>query len=344
MPGVRQPAEWEAQSTIWTAWPSHSLPWEGQLDPVRKEMRTFIELLGDRAASSASAPTVKVWVDPSGDAALESSAWMLGRAGIQRVEAAFGDIWFRDIGPIFLESSGRLFAAAFRHNGWGGKFLMPHDDTVAARIANERGVPLRQCPLYFEGGGLEVNGEGLALTTRSCLLNANRNPGLEALVAERLLEEHLGISELIWLDAGLQHDHTDGHIDNVARFNGPRSVLCQSASGVNDPQRSQLEAVEQQLRATRLRDGSRLQVQTVPSPGKVTDAAGNPLPASHLNFLITPTSVLVPVFSTPSQDAALEAIQQAFPKHEICPLAANALLCGGGAFHCVTQQEPVVSG
>ena len=340
---VRQPAEWEPHAAVWTAWPSHARYWEGHIEAARRDVACFLRELATPARGMAAPETLHLWVD--GEGAMTSARKALGAVPVQWHEEPLGDVWFRDIAPVFVRAGTDALAyRCFRYNGWGGKYVMENDDTVAARIAVMTGLPGEAVDTVFEGGALDVDGTGLGLTTRQCLLNPNRNPGLKQADIENLLREHLGVEYLVWLGNGLINDHTDGHVDNVARFVAPGTVLCQHPAGTDDPNRDVLQEIAATLRAARLPGGRRLEVIEIPSPGKVTDAAGRLLPASHMNFYIANHKVLVPVYGTAHEAQALEGIQAVFPGREVVGLPSKGLLMGGGSFHCITQQQPLPAG
>lgn len=337
---ARQQGEWDPHAAVWTAWPSHPEYWEGWIQLARSNVTQFLRALASPTADGRSGEVVHLWVD-SGQAEQSARAALAGVDITFHVQP-FGDIWFRDIGPIFVrEAEGALTWRAFGNNGWGGKFVMAGDESVGRRIGEMTGLAGVQVPMIFEGGALDVDGEGIGLTTRSCLLNPNRNPQLAQQAIETCLREQLGVEELVWLGDGLANDHTDGHIDNIARFVAPRTVVCQTASGSDDPNAEVLKAIEQELRSWRGAGGETLRVETIPSPGRHADDDGKPLPASHMNFYIANHKVLVPVYGTPSEEAALAGMQRLFPAREVVGVNACGLLRGGGAFHCMTQQQPL---
>jgi agmatine deiminase len=184
-----------------------------------------------------------------------------------------------------------------------------------------------------------MDGEGTLLTTRQCMININRNPNWTEAAAEAALKSALGVEKILWLDEGLAHDHTDGHIDNLARFIAPGRVVCQAPWGDDDPNADVLEEIALSLAAMRDAKGRKLDVVRIPSPGLVVDEDGDSIPASHMNFVIGNSVVVVPVYSG-SGDDAVNALAPLFPGRRVVGLSANAILTGGGAFHCITQQEP----
>jgi agmatine deiminase len=189
---------------------------------------------------------------------------------------------------------------------------------------------------------VEVDGAGTLLTTRQCLLHPARNPGLDTAALEARLRWALGAEHVIWLGDGLQNDHTDGHIDTLARFVAPGVVACMEPS-TGDPNREALDTILRDLQQARGARGERLEVVTVPSPGAVEDAAGNLMPASYMNFYIANTVVVVPTYDVDSDDRAVRAIETMFPTRRVIGLPGKAVVVGGGAFHCCTQQQPLAS-
>jgi agmatine deiminase len=260
---------------------------------------------------------------------------------------AFGDIWLRDTGPIFARKGDKPVALGFRFNGWGGKYELEGDEMVAAAVAAKAHTPLIAHDFVLEGGAVEMDGEGTLLTTRQCLLNHNRNPSWSERDAERALTESLGVERILWLDKGLANDHTDGHIDNLVRFAAPGIVVCQSPVA-DDPNAEVLEEIALTLAAMRDARGRRLEVIRVPSPGRVLSADGAVMPASHMNFVLGGGTLVVPVYANASEElsSAFSEVTKTIPRTADEPgptvafASAKALLTGGGAFHCITQQEP----
>jgi agmatine deiminase len=186
---------------------------------------------------------------------------------------------------------------------------------------------------------VESDGQGTCLTTRQCLLNMNRNIGLTQEEAERRLRDALGYEKVLWLDSGMANDHTDGHIDNLARFVAPGVVACPSASGSDDPNAALYDRVARALDRMSDARGRRLKVVRIPSPGRIVGADGEVIPASHMNFYISNTRVIMPTYEDVHSAAAVEALKPLFPHREVVPLRANNILLGGGSFHCITQNQ-----
>jgi len=323
------PAEWRPHKAIWTAWPSAADLWGEDLEPARAEVAAMVRALADRGKGD------RMRVLAHGREAEATAKLALGQSA-EIIPGAFGDIWFRDTGPIFT-ADGR--ALGFKFNGWGGKYQLPHDDEVAARVALLADAQFKMHDFILEGGAVEMDGEGTLLTTRQCLLNPNRNPHWTEEGAEVALKRALGVTKVLWLDEGLLNDHTDGHIDNLARFVAPGRVVCQIPAGRGDPNHDVLEEIALSLAAMTDAQGRRLDVIRIPSPGVVEDEDGDCVPASHMNFLIGNTTIVVPIYSGTGDDA-VNALAPLFPDRRVIGLSSHAILTGGGSFHCITQQEP----
>ncbi len=316
--------EWAPHAALWVGWPRLVEEWGGSLEGPRADIAGFI-----RAASGF----VPVRVAAGSDEAEATARAAVGDcADICRIPT--GDIWLRDTGPIITGSGEGRRAQVFRFNGWGGKYLMPGDTETAGAIAAHEGIAVKRNDIILEGGGIDADGTGRLLTTGQCLLNPNRNPELDQAGIEAAITEALGISEYVWLGDGLLNDHTDGHVDNVARFIAPGHAICQHPSGSDDPNAETLQQIETTLR----RAG--LEVTTIPSPGLVKDEDGNPVPASHMNFTITNGVVLVPVYEDRYSLVALAELNALFEGRKVIGLPARHILNGGGSFHCMTREIP----
>jgi agmatine deiminase len=318
------------------AWPSHAALWQESLEPVRA---AFARL----ATAVAQGETAEVLVPDEGQEKLARAALGMDAVRIRRIP--FGDIWLRDTAPIFLEGPhGDSACVRFMFNGWGGKYVLKDDDRVAERIA-ERARCSRTfaMPFVFEGGAVDVDGEGSALTTRQCLLHKNRNPTMSARDIERALQGALGCEKILWLADGLLNDHTDGHVDTIVRFVRPGVVIAMEPRTPADPNAEVLQAVLRDAAALVDARGRRLEVVRIPSPGRVVDAEGRVLPASYVNFYIANACVVVPTYGSPFDDEAVERIGALFPERRPIGIEGRSVLSGGGAFHCITQQQPRAS-
>jgi agmatine deiminase len=329
------PAEWAPHRAMWLGFPSHAELWEDDLPAAQAEVAALA-----RALAGLGAERVRLLAGtPEGEAAAREALGDV--AGVEIVAGRFGDIWLRDTGPIFARrADDGLVAQGFRFNGWGGKYELEHDDTVAGQIAAHAEVALAAHDFILEGGAVDHDGEGTVLTTGQCVLNPNRNPGWTQAEAEAALGESLGAKTVLWLGDGLLNDHTDGHVDNLARFVAPGVVACPVAFGRNDPNARAFDDAARRLASMTDAAGRRLKVVRIPSPGWVEDDDGRAIPASHMNFLIANRAVIVPIYKDQPGGFAVEALQTLFPDRQVIGLPSTAILTGGGSFHCITQQEP----
>lgn len=331
--GFRQPPEWFPHQAVWSAWPDHP-DWGPALERAKSEVASLFRAIAHDGQGERLCLLVR-----DAAAAEEAKAALDGVEAELHVGAPFGDIWLRDTAPIFVwhPGTGEVRPVCFRFNGWGGKYRMAGDEAVAAFVAGR--WPSFSANLVLEGGSVDTDGEGTLLTTRQCLLEPHRNPGLDAGQIEARLKACLGADKVLWLGEGLKNDHTDGHVDTLARFVAPGRVVCMRARE-GDPNREALEAIEQDLERMVDARGRRLEVRTIPSPGTVVGSDGALLPASYVNFYVSNTRVLVPTYGVPQDEAAVEGLARLFYDREVIGLPARGILEGGGTFHCITQQEP----
>jgi agmatine deiminase len=318
---------------MWVGFPSHAELWQEDLDQAQDEVAALA-----RALAGPGGERVRLMV--VGDEAEAAARARLADTAVEIVRGQFGDIWLRDTGPIFTETAGGAVAAGFRFNGWGGKYQLEGDDIVAEQIAAASGAPLTRNAFVLEGGALDHDGQGTILTTRQCLLNENRNGDWDEARATAALAAALGARKVLWLGDGLLNDHTDGHVDNLARFVAPGVVACPMAFGADDPNAEVYAETARALAGMTDSRGSPLQVVRIPSPGRILDEDGEIIPASHMNFLIANEAVVVPIYAEESGAFAVEVISGLFPEREVIGLPSTAILTGGGSFHCISQQEP----
>jgi agmatine deiminase len=347
--------EWGNNALTWVGFPSHADLWEEDLIPAQAEVADLVRALAtrgrggpeglgpQRTTDRRATEAVRVLAaDRLAGAAARSLLVDLVAAGRVHVQVApFGDIWLRDTVPLFAAQSGRLVAHAPRFNGWGGKYSLPGDDTVGAYVAGASGADLVAHEAVLEGGAIDWDGVGTVLTTRECLLNPNRNPGWQTEAdAEAFLLGSLGFKKVIWITEGLLNDHTDGHVDNIARFVGPAQVAVQVASGPDDPHAGRLAAIRAELRGQTDAAGRRLRLVEVPSPGRILDADGEVMPASHMNFVLGKGVVVVPTYDPKYGVEAAQALSNVFRGRTVIGSPSTAILSGGGSFHCISKQVP----
>jgi agmatine deiminase len=338
--GFTMPAEWARHQAVWLAWPCAADLWHENLAPAQHEFIALCEAIADRRGNEFHGEKINLLV-PTTSAAQEAKE-KLGHLPIEAHLIPFGDIWLRDTAPLFLQGpKGELATARFVFNGWGHKYILPNDKEVSAKIASAAGLREFRIPWVCEGGSLEFDGEGTCLTSRQCLLNANRNGAVSEEQVEEFLIEALGVSKVLWVTDGLINDHTDGHIDTIVRFSAPGVVLCMQAHDENDPNREIMDNLAKELQAMTDAKGRKLKVVRIPSPGAILNEDDELMPASYLNFYIANTTVIVPTYGSAWDARAVAAIAACFPDRRTIGLSARAILSGGGAFHCISQQQPL---
>lgn len=325
---LRLPAEWEQHRACWLAFPYLQEEWPVHLRDAQRSIAALCRAIAERGNEP-----VNLLV--RNDKVAEAARSLIGESNeIRYLEADYGDCWMRDTAPLLGHTAeGALGALCFAFNGWGQKYEMPGDDRVSRWLTDRLRAIRFESPIVLEGGALESNGRGTLLTTASCVLNRNRNPGLTREAFEEALGGLVSMQRLVWLDRGLEHDHTDGHVDMLARFVSSDTVACMRARS-GSPNETVLRAIERDLRE------SGLNVLALPAPRAVAAPDGSPLPASYCNFYIANAAVIVPIYDIPEDQVALAELANAFPTREVIGLPAVDLLWGGGAFHCVTQFEP----
>jgi agmatine deiminase len=325
----RMPAEWVPHERVWIGFPSHVNAWgEEMLAPAQAQIASFANAVYDRGRGE----TVYL-IAGSGEAAARASD--LVESGVIVEQREIGDVWLRDTACIAVTDGSIRRARKFGFNGWGDKYHYPGDQSIGRELAEATDMPIDECDWVLEGGSIDVDGEGMAVTTVDCLLNPNRNLGMDKASIEARLARDLGIDRLLWLGDGLGHDHTDGHIDNLARFVGPNHLVIPEARDADDPNIAVY--CDARVRA----EAFGCHVTPLPSVGRF-EQHGEAVPASYVNFYISNTSVIVPIYGSKYDEAALAALDPLFPERKIIGLRADAILTGGGSFHCSSQQLPFV--
>lgn len=321
------PPEWAPQDWLWIGFPHLADEWPGWLEPAQEQMAAFAN------AVASSGQEVRLLVR---DAANAARARELVNEHVKLELRTYGDIWLRDTGPLVVqEPGGARSARRFGFNGWGGKYLMPGDQEIGAELAGDAGLPITRSAMILEGGAVDGDGAGLVATTEQCLLNPNRNPAMNRAEIESELAAQLGFTRVLWLGDGLINDHTDGHVDNLARFVGANRLVVPEATGRDDPNAAIY--ADAAMRAAAFG----VEVVRIPSPGLMMRDGGIE-PASYVNFAITSHLVVVPTFGSPNDAAGVAAIGELFPDRATIGLPAEAVLAGGGGFHCASQQMPAI--
>ena len=342
------PAEWEPHEATWLAWPHNPEDWPGKFAAIPWLYAEIVRLLAARER-------VHLIVE---DAATERRVKsMLSRAGANLDRVNFHRWptdrgWTRDSGPIFVRNAkGRVALTSWRFNGWAKYDDWHLDDKVPGRVTKLLGCPAWQPlvqnqngtkhPVVLGGGSIDVDGQGALLTTAECLLSEvqQRNPGLSREKLERVFSDYLGIDQVIWLGRGIAGDDTHGHVDDIARFAGPATIVAAVEPDTSDPNHAPLKENLALLKAARTPGGKQFTVVELPMPRPVV-FRGQRLPASYANFYVANGLVLVPTFHDPNDRVALNLLAEVFPDREVIGVHSMDLIWGLGALHCMTQQQP----
>ncbi len=330
--GYRWPAEWEPHRATWLSWPHNRDTWPGKYAHVRERFTELVQVLAQFE------PVMLLAAD--GEVRRDADKQVGHLSNVQLIDIPTDDAWCRDHGPSFLVGAGKQPALVdWGYNAWGGKYPpFDQDNDVPRRIAETFGYRRFQPDLVLEGGAIDSNGGGTFLAAGSCLLNANRNPGRSRREVEQLLAAYLGATRTIWLARGvLAGDDTDGHVDQLARFTAPTTLVAAVAQDRHDVDYEPLQENLGQLREL-IVDGRAVDVVPLPRPAAMF-AGSQRLPASYCNFYIANGAVLVPQFGDPADDTALGILRDLFADRAVIGFDAAEIIWGLGAIHCLTQQE-----
>jgi len=325
---MRWPAEWEPHQAVWIGFPGDPAEWPVGLAEAQQEVAAFANAVADQGAGETVILVCRTARD--GDVART-----LIQPCVDIVVEPFGDIWLRDSAPIFVTGPDGLAGQNFGFNGWGGKYAMAGDQDIGARLAQRCALTDREHHWILEGGAIDGDGTARLITTEQCVLNPNRNDRLSREQVSERLREALAVEDICWLGNGLAADHTDGHVDNLARFVAPGTVAIPQAETDDDPN---AEIFEDAARRVQL---SGLQLVRLPSAG-LYRIDGDIAPASYMNFYIGNRVVAVPQYGAANDARAVEQITALFPDRKVIGLSSQALLRGGGSFHCISQQIPLL--
>jgi agmatine deiminase len=318
------PSEWSPHSAVWIGFPSAPDLWLDDLEPAQEQVAAFARSVH----AGGKGETVRLVC--ANEAAADHAVALQTGAEIHILP--FFDIWLRDTGPLVLSDGTAL---DYRGNGWGGKYPSALDDALAGLLCASADLPHHPRHMILEGGAIDVDGAGLLVTTEQCLLNPNRNPLMTREDIEAQLELDLGVKRVLWLGDGLIGDHTDGHVDNLARFVGPGVLALPEAAGPDDPNAAVYADAWARARAFGV------EVVPLPSPWLI-EIDGDVAAASYMNFYIGNAAVVVPTHGAANDDAAVKAIAALFPDRETIGLPTGHILTGGGSFHCISQQVPLL--
>jgi agmatine deiminase len=344
----RMPPEWAPHAATYLVWPHNLDTWPGKFEPIPAvfaQMAAAIAhfepvriLIKDSLVGEEVAALIRAAPGPFGDPV------RLDR--IELLPIATNDSWIRDHGPIFVnrrggdEATPRQIALDWRFNSWGEKYgAYDLDDVVPQRLSERYGFEVVEPGIVLEGGSIDVNGTGCLLTTESCLLNPNRNPSLTRAEVEDFLKVYLGVNQVLWLGDGIAGDDTDGHVDDLARFTAPDTIVTVAEEDPADPNFAPLRDNLARLHAMRDASGNPFRVEILPMPPALHHD-GTRLPASYANFYIANGGVIMPSFGCPADDAAAAILAQLFPGRRVARIPSTDLVWGLGAIHCLTQQHP----
>ncbi|MBN1677758.1 MAG: agmatine deiminase family protein [Candidatus Thermoplasmatota archaeon] len=328
--GFSMPPEWGPHSGCLVSWPCNEGTWSGFAKEAKKEYVEVINAVNEFEQ-------VIVLSDPS---TLREAREAVGRS-IPILEIPLNDSWIRDNGPIFITSSRGEFAIAqFGFNGWGGRFPPYDRDAKVPEILSQKMKSRRYvAPMVLEGGAICVDGEGTLLTTESCLLNPNRNPGLSKEQVEDLLKSHLGVKKILWLKQGIHKSMIDGHIDGVAAFVRPSTVVLAATDDERDPNHGILSDSRSLLESSSDARGRSIEVVDFPMPRR-REINGNRIAPCYTNFFIARGGIVAPTFGEADDRTAIETLGGLFPNHEVVGVRSEHIGVGGGEVHCITQQVP----
>ncbi len=316
------PPEWAPHEAVWIGFPSAADLWLEDLEAAQDEVAAFARAV--RAGGKGEAVRLICANEAAADRAVALAT------GAEIMLLPFYDIWLRDTGPLVLPDRRAL---DYRGNGWGGKYPSPLDDAIAGKLCAAAGIERQPRAMILEGGAIDVDGAGLLVTTEQCLLNANRNPMMTRADIEAQLKIDLGVTRVLWLGDGLVGDHTDGHVDNLARFVAPGVLALPEPDGPDDPNADVY--ADAWVRA----QAFGVEVVPLPSPGRI-EVDGAVVAASYMNFYIGNAAVVLPTHGVANDDFAVKAIAALFPDRLVTGLPTNHILTGGGSFHCISQQVP----
>lgn len=344
------PAEWEPHEATWLGWPHNPTDWPGKLSAIGWVYAEIVRNL-------VPGETPRILVNSRRHEAQARRA--LTHAGADPRRAAFfrwptNRGWTRDFGPLCVkrdpepgEARGEVAVVKFRFNGWARYRDWKKDDAIAERAARALKLRLFRAtaggrPVVLEGGAIDVNGRGTLLTTEECLLDTRtqaRNPGLGRSEMEGVLRDTLGITHVLWLGRGIAGDDTHGHVDDLCRFVGPRTVVLCRESDPHDENYKPLEENWERLAGMRDQSGQKIETIALPMPAPLR-FRGQRLPASYANFYIANAAVLVPTFNDPQDRRAAGILAECFPDRAVVGIHAVDLVWGLGTLHCLTQQQP----
>ncbi|HEX7367646.1 MAG TPA: agmatine deiminase family protein [Pelobium sp.] len=339
--GYTFPPEWAKHEATWLTWPHKEESWPGKIDKIYPRYAEFIKYL-------SLSEKVRINVCDEEMKAFALKHIEEAGADLKQIEFYFNpsnDAWCRDHGPAFLvnpNAEQKKVIVDWGFNAWGGKYPpFDLDDVIPTKIGAHFNIPVYHPGIIMEGGSVEFNGKGTVLTSKSCLLNTNRNPQLSQAQVEQYLKDYYGQLQVLWVSDGIVGDDTDGHIDDTVRFVNHNTVLTVVEENPEDENYELLQTNLQELKAMRLINGEALNIIELPMPDAVIYEETR-LPASYANFYISNAHVIVPTYNCDKDQIALEIISKCFPDRKTVGIDSTDIIWGLGSFHCLSQQEPAV--
>lgn len=328
--GFSMPAEWAPHKGCYVTWPCNENTWSGFFKEAKS---AYVEVI--RAINRFEPVTVL-----SDSSTVKETGEALGPE-IDMIEMPLNDSWIRDNGPIFVTSeTDDVAMVQFGFNGWGEKFQPYDDDAKAPEVLAERlGMRRFVAPMILEGGGITVDGNGTLLTTESCLLNSNRNPNLSKEQVEDILKDFLGLKKVLWVKQGIYKSMIDGHIDGVAAFVRPGTIVHAATKNKTDPNYPIMKENRARLETMTDARGKSIEIIDFPIPDR-RDIDGNRIAPCYTNFYIANGGVVAPTFGESNDEVALDILRGLFPEYDVIGVRCEFIGAGGGEIHCITQQLP----
>jgi len=338
--GYYFPAEWEKHQSTWLSYPHNENSWPGRINNIFPAYNKFVKIISEGEFVNINVQNSQMQ---------NKVAEELSKIGVDLSKINFfihptNDAWCRDHGPSFLinpKANKNKVIVNWEYNAWGNKYPHDLDNTIPIRIAEKLGLYVFNPGIVMEGGAVEFNGNGTLITSKTCLLNKNRNPHLTQHQIENYLYDFYGVEQVLWINEGIEGDDTDGHIDDTVRFVSEDTVVAVVEYNKNDPNFLPLKENLELLKKFRLLNGKQLNIIELPMPEPIY-IEDQRVPASYANFYICNSAVIVPVFNSKNDNKALEILSICFKDRPVIGIDSTEIIWGLGSFHCLSQQEPLV--